>query len=115
MNEVSGDVALQNEIFLTGVNRNRLPEEYLKGFYEADFILKKLKEYGIKESEIIDLPTRDKTTWDAEMGELWTIEPEKRKIADLKEIAASLCDGKRDIGCHGGACLCRTRLSGKLL
>ena len=93
MNEVSGDLALQNEIFLAGVNRNRLPEEYLRGPFEADFILKKLKEYGISDSEIIDLPTKKKTTWDAEMGELWTVEPEKMKIADLKEIAASLCEG----------------------
>jgi len=28
VNEASGDLALQNEIFLTGVNRNRPPEEY---------------------------------------------------------------------------------------
>jgi len=26
--EASGDLALQNEIFLNGVNRNRPPEEY---------------------------------------------------------------------------------------
>lgn len=93
INEASGDLALQNEIFLTAVNRNRLPEEYLKGYFETEFILKKLKEYGIEEAEIVELPTRSKETWDAEMGELWLVKPEKGKIADLKDIAASLCSG----------------------
>jgi len=93
INEASGDLALQNEILIAGVNRNRPPDEYLKGYWDAAFILAKLKEYGLKESQIIDLPTRGPLTWDAEMGELWIMKPNKRKIADLKEIAASLCSG----------------------
>lgn len=93
INEVSGDLALQNEVLLTGVNRNKSPEEYLKGHFESRLILEKLKEYGIKDSEIIELPKTEEKTWDAEMGELWTVQPEKRKIADLKDIAASLCEG----------------------
>lgn len=93
INEASGDVALQNEIILTGVNRNRLPEEYAGKYFETDFILRKLKEYGIDQSEIIDLPTRSATTWDAEMAELWLTKPDLRKIADLKDVPASLCSG----------------------
>jgi hypothetical protein len=93
INEASGDLALQNEILIAGVNRNRLPEEYIKGYWDAAFILNKLREYGLKESQIIDLPTRGPETWDAEMAELWIVKPYTRKIADLKEIAASLCSG----------------------
>jgi hypothetical protein len=93
INEVSGDLALQNEILIAGVNHNRPPEEYINGYFDAAFVLDKLKEYGIKDSRIIDLPTRGPLTWDAEMGELWITKPMKRKIADLKEIAASLCSG----------------------
>jgi hypothetical protein len=93
INEASGDLALQNEILIAGVNRNRLPEEYIKGYWDAAFILNKLREYGLKESQIIDLPTRATETWDAEMAELWIVKPYTRKIADLKEIAASLCSG----------------------
>ncbi|MCJ7563095.1 MAG: M28 family peptidase [Candidatus Aminicenantes bacterium] len=93
INEASGDLALQNEILIAGVNRNRLPEEYIKGYWDAAFILNKLREYGLKELQIIDLPTRGPETWDAEMAELWIVKPYKRKIADLKEIAASLCSG----------------------
>lgn len=93
VNEASGELALQNEIFLTGVNRNRKPEEYQKGYFEAAFILDKLREYGIDESGIVDLPVDGKTTWDAESAELWIVEPELRKIADLKEVPACLCSG----------------------
>jgi aminopeptidase YwaD len=93
INEASGDVALQNEIYLTGVNRNRLAEEYVDKYFETAFILKKLKEYGIEQSEIIDLPTRAATTWDAETAELWLTKPDLRKLADLKDVPASLCSG----------------------
>lgn len=93
INEASGDLALQNEIFIAGVNRNRLPEEYASGYFEPKFLMERLKEYGITDARIIDLPTRGPQTWDAEMGELWVLKPYKRKIADLKEIAASLCGG----------------------
>ena len=91
--EASGDLALQNEIFLSGVKRNRRPEEYARGYFETKFLLEKLKEYGISDSEIVELPKFEEKTWDAEMGELWIIGPEKRKIADLKEVAASVCQG----------------------
>jgi aminopeptidase YwaD len=93
INEASGDLALQNEIAIAGVYRNRLPEEYARGYFEPEFIVKKLKEYGIADARIIDLPTRGPLTWDAEMGELWILKPYPRKIADLKEIPASLCSG----------------------
>jgi aminopeptidase YwaD len=95
INESSGDLALQNEIAMSGVNRNRKPEEYLKGYYETAFLLDKLKEYGIDEASIYDLPLHgaSKTTWDAEMAELWIVEPDMRKIADLDDLPASLCQG----------------------
>ena len=93
INEASGELALQNEIVLTGVNRNRKPEEYQKGYFEAAFILDKLREYGIDEAAIVDLPVDGKTTWDAESAELWIVEPDLRKIADLKEVPACLCSG----------------------
>jgi aminopeptidase YwaD len=93
ISEASGDVALQNEIILTGVNRNRLPAEYVGKYFETELILAKLKEYGIEQSEIIDLPARSATTWDAETAELWLAKPEPRKLADLKEVPASLCSG----------------------
>jgi hypothetical protein len=93
IDEASGDTALQNEISLTGVNRNRTAGEYVDGYFETEFILARLKEYGVSQSEIIDLPARSKTTWDAEMAELWLTKPEPRKLADLDEMPATLCSG----------------------
>lgn len=93
INESSGELALQNEIYLTGVNRNRRPEEYQNGYFETRFILDRLKEYGYDQAEIIELPTTAKTTWDAEQAELWLVEPLKKKLYDLKDIPATLCQG----------------------
>jgi hypothetical protein len=93
INEASGELALQNEIHLTGVNRNRKAEEYRTGYFESAFILDKLREYGIDDAAIIDLPAEDRTAWDAESAELWIVEPERRKIADLHDVPACLCSG----------------------
>jgi len=35
INEANGELALQNEIFLSGVNRNRKAEEYAGGYFET--------------------------------------------------------------------------------
>jgi len=96
INEASGDLALQNEILIAGVNRNRKPEEYASGYFEPVFLIEKLREYGITDARIIDLPTTSPTTWDAESAELWLTKPAKRKIADLKDIPACLCSGSAD-------------------
>ncbi len=93
VNEASGELALQNEIYIAGVNRNRKAEEYQKGYFETAFILDRLREYGIDDAAILDLPVGGKTTWDAEAAELWIVQPELRKIADLKEVPACLCSG----------------------
>ncbi|MGZ5438626.1 MAG: M28 family peptidase, partial [Candidatus Aminicenantales bacterium] len=91
--EASGELALQNEIHLTGVNRNRKPEEYQTGYFESAFILEKLREYGLDEAFTVDLPVEDPTAWDAESAELWLVEPELRKIIDLDSVPACLCSG----------------------
>jgi len=93
INEASGEMALQNEIRLAGVNRNRLPEEYRTGYFESAFVLEKLREYGITDSAVVDLPVEGRTAWDAESAELWMVEPELRKLADLDEVPACLCSG----------------------
>lgn len=93
INEASGELALQNEIHLTGVNRNRKAEEYQTGYFESAFILQKLREYGLDEAMTIDLPVEDPTAWDAVSAELWMVEPELRKITGLDEVPACLCSG----------------------
>ncbi len=93
INEASGELALQNEIHLTGVNRNRTADEYRTGYFESAFILEKLRAYGLADSGTIDLPADERTAWDAESAELWLVEPEIRKITDLVSVPACLCSG----------------------
>ncbi|MDD8020021.1 MAG: M28 family peptidase [Acidobacteriota bacterium] len=93
INESSGELALQNEIYLTGVNRNRPVEEYQNGYFETRFILDRLKEYGYDEAAIIELPATSPKTWDAEQAELWLVEPARKKLVDLKEMPAGVCPG----------------------
>ena len=93
INEASGELALQNEIRLAGVNRNRKAEEYRTGFFETAFVVEKLREYGLADSGTIDLPGGDRSVWDAESAELWMVEPELRKLSDLDAVPASLCSG----------------------
>jgi len=96
IDEASGDLALQNEILLAGVNRNRKPEEYANGYFETAFLLDKLREYGITDARVIDLPTNAPKIWDAISAELWITKPSKRKIADLNEVPACLCTWSSD-------------------
>ena len=93
VNEASGEMALQTEIALTAINRNREAEEYRTGYFESAHILAKLREYGLSDAATVDLPTAGGTTWDAEAAELWTVEPELVKIADLDEVPACLASG----------------------
>jgi len=96
INEASGDMALQNEILLSGVNVNRRAEEYANGYFEPKFLIEKLREYGVAEARTIDLPTTQPKLWDAVSAELWITKPALRKIADLDEVPASLCSGSAD-------------------
>src|SRR4030067_2165857 len=88
INEASGDMALQNEILIAGVNRNRPPEEYANGYFEPPFLIEKLREYGITDARIIDLPTSTPKTWDAASAGVWVVKPALPKIADLEEVPA---------------------------
>ncbi len=94
--EASGDMALQNEILISGVNVNRKAEEYANGYFEPKFLIEKLREYGITDARIIDLPATQPKLWDAVSAELWVTKPSLRKIADLDEVPASLCSGSSD-------------------
>jgi len=89
INEVSGEIALQNEIMLAPFERIRGEEEFTKQFWESSYIMKKAKEYGLQEVQLYTFPS-DEPLWQAEIGELWQLTPVRRKLADIKEIAASL-------------------------
>jgi aminopeptidase YwaD len=94
INEVSGEMQLNNEKLLAAFNHNRTKEEYEKVFYESTCLLNKLKEYGIEEAAIEDVPNlMPGKTWDAISAELWMVEPEKKKLTCLEDMPPCLCSG----------------------
>jgi len=97
INEVSGEIQLNNEQLLAAFERNRKEEEYRTQYYESKIIFEKLKEYGIEACGIEEVPIvliADKT-WDAESAELWMVEPEKKKLICLEDVPSCLCQHSR--------------------
>ncbi len=97
INEISGEIQLNNEKLLSSFNRNRSAEEYTNGFYESTIMLNKLKEYGIEEAGIEVVPIRvpGGKNWDAESAELWMLEPQKKKLICYEDVPSCLCERSR--------------------
>jgi aminopeptidase YwaD len=89
INEVSGEIALQNETMLAPFERIRKTDEFIGQFWESSYIMQKAKEYGLEDVQLHVFPTEE-PLWQAKSGELWLVEPEKKKLADIDEIAATL-------------------------
>ena len=89
INEISGEKALQAEIMLAPFERIRKSEEFTNQFWESTYIMKKAQEYGLEEVQLHTFPSK-RPLWQPIEGELWLIEPKKKKIADIHEIAAVL-------------------------
>lgn len=93
--ESSGETALNHAIEMVGYQRNRPASEYgASTFRESAYVLKKLKEYGIQQAKIERFEGRE--TWDGIKGELWEIEPGRKKLADYDDIALSLAQGSKN-------------------
>lgn len=92
--EPSGETALNHAIEMVGYQRNRPASEYGKGtFREGLYVLEKLKEYGFDNAKIERFEGRK--TWDGIRGELWEVDPNKKKLADYDDIALSLAQGSQ--------------------
>ncbi|MFB3906755.1 MAG: DUF4910 domain-containing protein [Acidobacteriota bacterium] len=89
--EASGETAFNHVVELGGYSRDRQPEEYAGTFMEAQYILDRLKQYGIKDAEITRFPGGE--TWDGVRGELWEVEPIRQKLASYTDLRAMLVEG----------------------
>lgn len=89
--EASGETAWNTILETGGYNKNRQPEEYAGTFYEAQYIYDQLKSYGLPGAEIVRFPGGK--TWDGIKGELWEIEPGRRKLASYHDLRAMLASG----------------------
>ncbi len=91
IDEASGEKAYQHILETGGYNHNRFADEYEGTYYEAAYFLKKAKEYGFEDAAIEYFDSRDQ--WDGEVGELWEVYPNKRKICDYDDMTHFLASG----------------------
>ena len=89
--EASGETAFNHVIEMGGYNRDRKPEEFAGTFWEAQYVLEKMQQYGLEGAEIIRFPGRQ--TWDGIKGELWEISPNRQKLASYQDLRAMLASG----------------------
>ena len=89
--EVSGETAANHILVMGGFPRDRKPTEYAGTFWEAQYLLDLLKEYGLAEAAILRYPGGE--TWDGTAGELWEISPVRQKLASYTDLRAMLASG----------------------
>lgn len=95
VDELSGTLAFEHILELAGYEHDRLAEEYKTTYREAAYIEKMAKQYGLEDVHIerFKLPTK---TWDGEVGELWRVDNNSRRlIVSYRDIAASLAPGSK--------------------
>jgi Peptidase family M28/PA domain len=88
--EVSGELAVQNEWMLAPFERNRPEAEYTGRLWESEYMVRKAVEYGLQDVHVETFWVEGEKQWDGVKGNLWLLEPEKKTLASYDEIAASL-------------------------
>jgi aminopeptidase YwaD len=89
--EASGERAMNHIYEMAAYIHNRPASEYSGYFSETQYILDRLKEYGL-EGTMVNKYTGG-TTWDGVKGSLWEVSPGKSKIADYGDLPAVLASG----------------------
>ena len=89
--EVSGETAFNHILTMSGYPRDRKAAEYAGTFWEAQYVLDRLKEYGLADAAIVRFPGGE--TWDGVKGELWEVKPGRQKIASYQDLTAMLASG----------------------
>jgi len=93
--EASGETALAHDIEMGGYTRDRLSDEYKTVLWESQYVMNKLKDYGITDAKLERFGEM-KPTWDGISGELWEVSPGTKKLADYKDQVAMLVSGSQN-------------------
>ena len=95
VNESSGSIAWQHIMELAAYEHDRLADEYKTAYRESVYIEKMAKQYGLEDVHIERFKLNTKT-WDGELGELWLIQPQsKRLLMSYRDVAAFLAPGSK--------------------
>jgi len=89
----SGDLAMLHIYKLAGYNRPRTNEEYSNYPDETNYVIGKLKEYGLDNYTIEKFGKE--ATWRGIEGSLWEVAPGISKIADFGDLPPMLAEGSR--------------------
>jgi hypothetical protein len=91
-NEISGQMAFNNEVRLAGAPWVRELSEFGATMYETQKIYDLVRGYGIETTRIERSPNDRKVDYPVD-GELWVTEPERRLVARLGADAALVAGG----------------------
>jgi len=89
--EASGERAMNHIIEMAAYIHDRPASEYSGQFFETDYVMGKLKEYGLEGAVVNKYPGG--TTWDGIKATLWETKPSISKIADYNDLPAVLASG----------------------
>jgi aminopeptidase YwaD len=89
--EASGERAMNHIYEMAGYIHDRLASEYSGYFFETQYMLGKMKEYGLEGIVVNTYPGG--TTWDGVKGSVWEVSPGRSKIADYGDLPAVLASG----------------------
>jgi aminopeptidase YwaD len=89
--EASGERAMNHIIEMAAYIHDRPISEYSGYFFETQYILDKLKEYGLEGAVVNKYPGGQ--TWDGINATLWEVSPGRTKIADYADLPAVLASG----------------------
>ncbi|MBT3751643.1 MAG: M28 family peptidase, partial [Bacteroidetes bacterium] len=93
--EASGETAFNHIQEMGAYNRNRPTEEFASTLWEAEYVYNKLVEYGLEGAQIERFESGSQR-WDGIRGELWEINPGRKKLADYDDITAMLASGSQN-------------------
>jgi aminopeptidase YwaD len=89
--EASGERAMNHIYEMAAYIHDRPASEYSGYFFETQYILDRMKEYGLEGAIVNKYPGG--TTWDGVKGSVWEVSPGKSKIADYGDLPAVLASG----------------------
>ncbi len=80
---------------MAGYTRSRTSRELTTTLFETQYIMDKLKEYGIKTAKLERFPDAQ-PGWNGIRGELWEVSPQRKKLADYDDLRVMLVSGSED-------------------
>lgn len=89
--EASGERAMDHIIEMAAYIHDRPASEYSGYFFETQYVLNKLQEYGLEGAVVNKYPGGK--TWDGIKATLWEVSPGLSKIADYADLPAVLASG----------------------